>query len=112
MLDGWYCRSIANMQANEASVSNNAPPEPPQARDSHKEYSSDSSSDPEPEPNYRAQYMALKKKLKYLIYVSSQRVLPICLDQSVICQNADADLSKAIVMPSREVKKTQQANDY
>lgn len=70
MLDGWYCRSIANMQASEASVSNNAPAEPPQARDSHKEYSSDSSSEPEPEPNYRAQYMALKKKLKYLIYVS------------------------------------------
>lgn len=69
MLDGWYCRSIANMQASEASVSNNAPVEPPQAHDSHKEYSSDSSSEPEPEPNYRSQYISLKKKLKYLIYV-------------------------------------------
>lgn len=70
MLDGWYCRSIANMQANEASVSNNVSTEPPQSHGSPKDYSSDSSSDPEPEPNYRAQYLSLKKKLKYLIYVS------------------------------------------
>ncbi|CAH0691855.1 unnamed protein product [Spodoptera exigua] len=94
MLDGWYCRSIANMQANEASVSNNAPPEPPQARDSHKEYSSDSSSDPEPEPNYRAQYMALKKKLKYLIYenecfqdalrCSQKRLLKVSRDRTFL----------------------------
>lgn len=70
MLDGWYCRSIANMQASEAaSVSSNTPAESTHARDSH--YSSDSSSEPEPEPNYRAQYLTLKKKLKYLIYVSS-----------------------------------------
>ncbi|XP_026761815.1 uncharacterized protein LOC113520625 [Galleria mellonella] len=68
MLDGWYCRSIANMQASEAaSVSNSAPTETTHARESQN-YSSDSSSEPDPEPNYRAQYIALKKKLKYLIY--------------------------------------------
>lgn len=71
MLDGWYCRSIANMQANEAaSVSNNIKAEPTHNLDSQKDYSSDSSSEPEPEPNFKAQYLALKKKLKYLIYVS------------------------------------------
>lgn len=70
MLDGWYCRSIANMQASEAAGgSSSAPAEPQRAREARKEYSSDSSSDAEPEPNYRAQYLALKKKLKYLIYV-------------------------------------------
>lgn len=70
MLDGWYCRSMANMQASEAaSGSTSSPVEPQRAREIHKEYSSDSSSEAEPEPNYRAQYLALKKKLKYLIYV-------------------------------------------
>lgn len=70
MLDGWYCRSIANMQASEAaSGSTSSPAETQRTREVHKEYSSDSSSDVEPEPNYRAQYIALKKKLKYLIYV-------------------------------------------
>lgn len=74
MLDGWYCRSMANMQANEAATANSsAASEPPEARDS-KDYSSDSSSEPEPEPNYRAQYLNLKKKLKYLIYVSIYQV--------------------------------------
>lgn len=76
MLDGWYCRSIANMQANEAaSASNSVSAEAPNSRDSRKDYSSDSSSDPEPEPNYKAQYLTLKKKLKYLIYVSIQDCL-------------------------------------
>ncbi|XP_059052867.1 uncharacterized protein LOC131847323 [Achroia grisella] len=68
MLDGWYCRSIANMQANEAaSVSNNTPTETAHTQESLN-YSSESSSETDPEPNYRAQYIALKKKLKYLIY--------------------------------------------
>ncbi|KAM3965360.1 LOW QUALITY PROTEIN: uncharacterized protein ACR2FA_000748 [Aphomia sociella] len=94
MLDGWYCRSIANMQASEAaSVSNSAPPETTHARES-RNYSSDSSSDPEPEPNYRAQYIALKKKLKYLIYenecfqdalrCSQKRLLKVSRDRSFL----------------------------
>lgn len=71
MLDGWYCRSIANMQANEAASASNNAPQPQGSRGQHEEYSSDSSSDGGPEPNYRAQYLTLKKKLKHLIYVST-----------------------------------------
>lgn len=71
MLDGWYCRSIANMQATEAaSMSSAAPVEPPRAPPPE-DYSSDSSSEPEPETNYKSHYLTLKKKLKYLIYVSA-----------------------------------------
>ncbi|XP_030040869.2 INO80 complex subunit E [Manduca sexta] len=95
MLDGWYCRSIANMQANEAAnVSTNAPSEPPGTHDSQKDYSSDSSSDPEPEPNYRLQYLSLKKKLKFLIYenecfqdalrCSQKRLLKVSRDRSFL----------------------------
>ncbi|CAK1580274.1 unnamed protein product [Parnassius mnemosyne] len=95
MLDGWYCRSIANMQATEAaSVSNNSAAEISRAREQRKEYSSDSSSDPEPEPNYEAQYLTLKKKLKYLIYEnecfqdalrsSQKRLLKVCRDRSYL----------------------------
>lgn len=69
MLDGWYCRSIANMQASEDTSVNSSAVADTSQGESTKEYSSDSSSDPEPEPNYRAQYLALKKKLKFLIYV-------------------------------------------
>lgn len=50
MLEGWYCRSIAN---------NNA--------DAEEEDDEDS---PEEEvPNYKDQYRSLKRKLKFLIYV-------------------------------------------
>lgn len=78
MLDGWYCRSIANMQASEAAGgSTSSPAEPQRSREVHKEYSSDSSSDAEPEPNYRVQYLALKKKLKYLIYVRNTFIIMV-----------------------------------
>lgn len=50
MLEGWYCRSIAN---------NNA------------EVEDDEEDSPEEEiPNYKDQYRNLKRKLKFLIYVS------------------------------------------
>ncbi|XP_049873889.1 uncharacterized protein LOC126372247 [Pectinophora gossypiella] len=105
MLDGWYCRSIANMQANEAaaaaaaaatsgSANPNPPPEPQRPREIKKDYSSEESSEPEPEPNYRAQYLALKKKLKYLIYEnecfqdalrsSQKRLLKVSRDRSFL----------------------------
>ncbi|XP_063624078.1 INO80 complex subunit E [Cydia splendana] len=93
MLDGWYCRSIANMQASEAaSISNNVPaePQPPPRED----YSSDSSSEPEPETNYKSHYLTLKKKLKYLIYenecfqdalrCSQKRLLKVSRDRSFL----------------------------
>lgn len=51
MLEGWYCRSIAN---------NNAAPD------------DDDEDSPEEEvPNYKDQYRNLKRKLKFLIYVRS-----------------------------------------
>jgi hypothetical protein len=53
MLEGWYCRSIAN---------NNA--------DAEEEDDEDS---PEEEvPNYKDQYRNLKRKLKFLIYVCKE----------------------------------------
>ncbi|XP_041978931.1 INO80 complex subunit E [Aricia agestis] len=95
MLDGWYCRSIANMQANEASsVNNPVKTEPAHSLDSRKDYSSDSSSEAEPEPNYKAQYLSLKKKLKFLIYEnecfqdalrsSQKRLLRVSRDRSFL----------------------------
>ncbi|XP_045516483.1 uncharacterized protein LOC123709305 [Pieris brassicae] len=93
MLDGWYCRSIANMQANEEASVNSAVADTSQA-ESNKDYSSDSSSDPENEPNYQAQYLTLKKKLKYLIYEnecfqdalrsSQKRLLKVTRDRSFL----------------------------
>lgn len=71
MLDGWYCRSIANMQATEAASMSSAPPAEPPRAPPPEDYSSDSSSEPEPETNYKSHYLTLKKKLKYLIYVST-----------------------------------------
>lgn len=60
------------MQASEAAgASGSVASEPPRAHVSQKDYSSDSSSEPDIEPNYRAQYLSLKKKLKFLIYVST-----------------------------------------
>lgn len=73
MLDGWYCRSMANVQAREggsgAEEGNSANIAPSQNQ--HRDYSSESSREPTPEPNYKSQYMTLKKKLKYLVYVST-----------------------------------------
>lgn len=49
MLEGWYCRSIANNSA---------------------ELEEDEDESPEEEtPNYKDQYKNLKRKLKFLIYV-------------------------------------------
>lgn len=53
MLDGWYCRSMANANSpDDESVD-------------------DEESVDEDVVNYREQYQSLKRKLKYLIYVSS-----------------------------------------
>lgn len=94
MLDGWYCRSMANMQASEGASGSNSASEPTRTHDSQKGYSSDSSSEPEAEPNYSAQYLALKKKLKYLIYEnecfqdalrnSQKRLLKVSRDRSFL----------------------------
>ena len=51
MLEGWYCRSISN---NNADVEDE-----------------DEDSPEEEVPNYKDQYRNLKRKLKFLIYVSN-----------------------------------------
>ncbi|VVC89606.1 uncharacterized protein LOC126976509 [Leptidea sinapis] len=94
MLDGWYCRSMANMQANEAAGANSTETADTSQGDSNKDFSSDSSSENEQEPNYRAQYLSLKKKLKYLIYEnecfqdalrsSQKRLLKVSRDRSFL----------------------------
>lgn len=63
MLDGWYCRTMANQNAaqnNEPNVVDD---------------SDDSQDIPVarlmPRVDYKAQYIQLKKKLKFLLYVSS-----------------------------------------
>ncbi|XP_011309052.1 uncharacterized protein [Fopius arisanus] len=59
MLEGWYCRSIAN---NSAEVED------------------DEDDSPEEEvPNYKDQYRNLKRKLKFLIYVRLLKVFMIFL---------------------------------
>lgn len=51
MLDGWYCRSMASANIDEESAE-------------------DEESQDEEVINYKEQYRQLKRKLKYLIYVS------------------------------------------
>ncbi|KAG7294826.1 hypothetical protein JYU34_022705 [Plutella xylostella] len=94
MLDGWYCRSIASMQASEAAGGSDGAAAAPGAREPRGDYSSDSSSDAGPEPNYRSHYLTLKKKLKYLIYEnecfqdalrsSQKRLLKVSRDRSFL----------------------------
>lgn len=60
MLEGWYCRSIAN---------NNA--------DAEEEDEEDSPG--EEVPNYKDQYRNLKRKLKFLIYVGGKGIFIIVL---------------------------------
>ncbi|XP_073967097.1 uncharacterized protein [Choristoneura fumiferana] len=94
MLDGWYCRSIANMQATEAASMSSAAPAEPSRAPPPEDYSSDSSSEPEPETNYKSHYLTLKKKLKYLIYenecfqdalrCSQKRLLKVSRDRSFL----------------------------
>lgn len=50
MLEGWYCRSIANNNADAEGEDDEDSPE-------------------EEVPNYKNQYRNLKRKLKFLIYV-------------------------------------------
>lgn len=50
MLEGWYCRSIANNNADAEEEDDEESPE-------------------EEVPNYKDQYRNLKRKLKFLIYV-------------------------------------------
>lgn len=68
MLDGWYCRTIKNQNTTERS-SQEDDPEPNVVDDSD-----DSQDLPVshmmPRVDYKIQYNTLKKKLKFLLYVS------------------------------------------
>lgn len=65
MLDGWYCRTMANQNATQ--------------NNDHESNIVDDSDDSQdipvarlmPRVDYKAQYIALKKKLKFLLYVSN-----------------------------------------
>ena len=68
MLDGWYCRTMANQNATE-----NNDHEP------HVVDDSDESQDIPvarlmPRVDYKSQYITLKKKLKFLLYVSTNQI--------------------------------------
>lgn len=79
MLDGWWCRSMASMQAEgQADNEGRAPqPDPPPDDD----YSSDSSQSVPEQIDYKAQYCTLKKKLKFLIYVSYFQIIHTAISQ-------------------------------
>lgn len=71
MLDGWYCRTMANQNATQ-----NNDHEPNVVDDS------DESQDIPvarlmPRVDYKAQYITLKKKLKFLLYVSELSLNPL-----------------------------------
>lgn len=55
MLEGWYCRSIANNNADAEEEDDEESPE-------------------EEVPNYKDQYRNLKRKLKFLIYVCKEHL--------------------------------------
>lgn len=69
MLDGWYCRSLANEQA--ASSQNQDEEIDPNDGESGSEDSQDEGQDNFNNPvDYKTQSRYLKRKLKFLIYVN------------------------------------------
>lgn len=75
MLDGWFCRTLANEQ------SGTQPPQQNHSGDLNDDQMDDDSGTDESQDgihdnfnnpvDYKAQYRYLKRKLKFLIYVSS-----------------------------------------
>lgn len=69
MLDGWYCRSMANQNSAQ---NNDDEDNEPNVEDS------DESDTPVahlmPRVDYKSQYDTLKKKLKFLLYVSKYKL--------------------------------------
>ncbi|XP_075150232.1 uncharacterized protein LOC142224347 [Haematobia irritans] len=69
MLDGWYCRSLANEEA--AQTDNNAPNMDPNEDTESSDSQENDESRQAQKPNtvdYKTQYRYLKRKLKFLIY--------------------------------------------
>lgn len=65
MLDGWYCRTLASQQSSQ---NENDDDNEPNVVDESDE-SQDIPSVQMPNTDHKAQYIALKKKLKFLLYV-------------------------------------------
>lgn len=76
MLDGWYCRSMASQ--NSTQNNDHDDDNEPNVVDE----SEDSQDVPVarlmPRADYKAQYISLKKKLKFLLYVSSNNFDFVC----------------------------------
>lgn len=70
MLDGWYCRSMANQNATRNN-DNDDDNEPNVVDDSDESQEDIPVARLMPRIDYKAQYTALKKKLKFLLYVSN-----------------------------------------
>lgn len=70
MLDGWYCRTLASQQSSQ---NENDEDNEPNVVDESDE-SQDMPSVQMPNTDHKAQYIALKKKLKFLLYVSRNAV--------------------------------------
>lgn len=69
MLDGWYCRSMANQNATRNN-DNDDDNEPNVVDDSDESQEDIPVARLMPRIDYKAQYTTLKKKLKFLLYVS------------------------------------------
>lgn len=69
MLDGWYCRTIKNQNSTEQNEQDDEQ-EPNVVDDSEESQDMPSHTMPRPRVDYKIQYYTLKKKLKFLLYVS------------------------------------------
>ena len=69
MLDGWYCRSIANQNAVEQNDRDDE--NEPNVVDDSDESQDVPAQHMMPRVDYKSQYHTLKKKLKFLLYVST-----------------------------------------
>lgn len=74
MLDGWYCRTLASQQSSQ---NENDDDNEPNVVDESDE-SQDIPSVQIPNTDHKAQYIALKKKLKFLLYVSKRWIFGEC----------------------------------
>lgn len=68
MLEGWYCRTLANEQA--AASQNHQDDDDNDQGDSGSEDSQEGGQNYNSQVDYKAQYRYLKQKLKFLLYVS------------------------------------------
>ncbi|XP_055296671.1 uncharacterized protein LOC129565619 [Sitodiplosis mosellana] len=93
MLDGWYCRSMANQNATQNN-DNDDDNEPNVVDDSDESQEDIPVARLMPRIDYKAQYTALKKKLKFLLYEneffqdalrsSQRRLLKVTRDRSFL----------------------------